>query len=158
MITVSNEITANLSVNEAILDDNSPESAAWCPNIASRTPPRIQVKNQHVYINTYKSLKPNTFGKQLKNLANYMTTTAHRNNWIFPIGIRELPIYKIAQSLHFYIYLFNGFVEFCILIGLLVVRKTRIWTVVCIFSYSDQYPTPLLKTSYNCECMVRLCL
>ena len=48
MITVSNEISANLSANEAILDDNSPESAAWCPNITTRAPPRIQVKN-HVY-------------------------------------------------------------------------------------------------------------
>ena len=42
MITISNAIAANLSVQQAILDDNSLANEAWCPN--TTTTPRIQVK------------------------------------------------------------------------------------------------------------------
>jgi hypothetical protein len=43
MITVSSQIPANLSANEAILNDKSPDNASWCPDITTGTQPKIQV-------------------------------------------------------------------------------------------------------------------
>jgi hypothetical protein len=44
MITVSNDIAADFSVEQAILNGNTPENLTWCPNATTGIQPRIQVK------------------------------------------------------------------------------------------------------------------
>ncbi|CAB3993328.1 Hypothetical predicted protein [Paramuricea clavata] len=43
MITVSNDIAADFSVEQAILNGNTPENLTWCPNTTTGIQPRIQV-------------------------------------------------------------------------------------------------------------------